>query len=329
MPQSFRKRISFLLKLLVSGGFVAWVVFEVNWLEVMGRIAAINIPALLVYLSLLVAGMAISARKWQRIFLFKGFVRPFKDAFLAYLTGTLINNFLPSFIGGDTYRGLWLGKKDGRFSPAISTLLFDRFTGLWAAMVFTLLFSLFHIETVLAHPIWILLDIGIMCSLSIDFLFPYFEKFSILRFLASKLPERIQYLFQELGGFAHRDILIPSLKLSLLFNAIGVGAANIVLFHALGGDVRILDYLGVIFLVSIVSSFPISVNNIGLKEWAYITFFGYLGVEAETAIAVAITSRFLQMLVSFFAIPFYFRSRDMIESWKQKELGMQNQENKE
>lgn len=47
----------------------------------------------------------------------KGFVRPYGDFFRAYLTGTFINDFLPSTIGGDTYRTLWLGRRDGELRP--------------------------------------------------------------------------------------------------------------------------------------------------------------------------------------------------------------------
>lgn len=307
-----RKHLSFFVKLLVSGSFVAWLVWRINWGEVARRILEIDVTYLLVYLALLLLGILLSAKKWQIIATAKGFVRPFRDFFRAYLTGMFINNFLPSTIGGDTYRTLWLGRRDGRLSPAISTTLFDRFTGLWAAMVFAFLFSLFHLPIVLANPIWLFLDIAIFLSLSIDFCFPVIRRLPFFPFLFHKLPEKFQRLIREIVGYSFKQTVLPVLSLSLLFNLVGVGMANLVLFWALGGEVHVIEYLGVIFLVTIVSSVPISINNIGLKEWAYATFFGFLGTSVEAAVAVAVTSRFLQMLVSFTAIPFYLRSRDLL-----------------
>jgi hypothetical protein len=67
--------------------------------------------------------------------------------------------------------------------------------------------------------------------------------------------------------------------------------------------------MSVIFLISIISALPISINNIGLKEWAYITFFGIFGLSSGAVIAVSIISRFIQMAVSFTAMPIYLKSK--------------------
>lgn len=312
MNSIFRKRLSFVLKLLVSGGFVLWLVWRINWGEVARRISEVDRPYLLLYVAVLLAGIAISSRKWQVIARAKGFHRSYRDFFRAYLTGTFINNFLPSTIGGDTYRTLWLGKRDGRLSPALSTALFDRFTGIWAAMVFAILFSLFHVKLVFANPFWLFLDIAIIASLSFDFALPILRKSSTARQLLEKFPERIRRLVHEVMRYPFHRTTVPVLGWALLFNLIGVGLANLVLFRALGGEVHTIEYLGVIFLVTIVSNIPISINNIGVKEWAYATFFGYLGTSVEAAVAVAVTSRLIQMMVSFSAIPFYLRSRDIL-----------------
>lgn len=312
MRGTLRKRLSFFLKLLVSGGFVLWLVWRINWGEVVRRISEVDLPFLSLYVGILLTGIAISSKKWQTIARAKGFDRPYRDFFRAYLTGTFINNFLPSTIGGDTYRTLWLGKREGKLSPALSTALFDRFTGIWAAMVFAILFSLFHLKLVFANPFWLFLDIAILGSLSFDFALPILRKMPSMQRLLGRLPERMQRLVREVMRYPFRETTVPVLGWSLLFNLVGVGLANLVLFRALGGEVHTIEYLGVIFLVTIVSNIPISINNIGVKEWAYATFFGYLSTSVEAAVAVAVTSRFIQMIVSFSAIPFYLRSRDIL-----------------
>ncbi len=312
MKGTLRKRLSFFLKLLVSGGFVLWLVWRINWGEVVRRISEVDLPFLSLYVGILLTGIAISSKKWQTIARAKGFDRPYRDFFRAYLTGTFINNFLPSTIGGDTYRTLWLGKREGKLSPALSTALFDRFTGIWAAMVFAILFSLFHLKLVFANPFWLFLDIAILGSLSFDFALPILRKMPSMQRLLGRLPERMQRLVREVMRYPFRKTTVPVLGWSLLFNLVGVGLANLVLFRALGGEVHTIEYLGVIFLVTIVSNIPISINNIGVKEWAYATFFGYLSTSVEAAVAVAVTSRFIQMIVSFSAIPFYLRSRDIL-----------------
>jgi uncharacterized membrane protein YbhN (UPF0104 family) len=62
-------------------------------------------------------------------------------------------------------------------------------------------------------------------------------------------------------------------------------------------------------LISILAAVPVSINNIGVKEWAYINFFGYFGVSPAQAVTVAIINRFLQMIISFAAIPSFLKER--------------------
>jgi len=124
----------------------------------------------------------------------------------------------------------------------------------------------------------------------------------------------IQSFFQkamaEVNGYnKNGNVIRKAVLLSFLFNFIGLAGANYILFLAMDIQVNILNYLSVIFLISIVSSIPITINNIGIKEWAYITFFGFFGVTSSAVIAVAILSRILQMLLSLFSWPIYLRNK--------------------
>ncbi|PIU81026.1 MAG: hypothetical protein COS71_00325 [Candidatus Moranbacteria bacterium CG06_land_8_20_14_3_00_40_12] len=93
---------------------------------------------------------------------------------------------------------------------------------------------------------------------------------------------------------------------SFLFNLIGVGLANLILFWSLGINIDLLDYFSVIFLISIVASIP---AGVGLKEWAYIAYFAPLGISILGAVMVAILNRFLQGLVNLAALPIYLKSK--------------------
>ena len=304
---------TFILKLLISLAFVTWLVFKVKWMAVLGYVQNARAADLILYTLLLLSGMIISASKWQTIVQFRGFQRSISQCFSVYLTGTFINNFLPSFIGGDAYRVYWLGKQNGQYAPAISTVILDRLTGLGAAILLTLVFSLFHVRAVVKNPVWLACVALLFVSLVVGTMLPRvlalpWTQAPLLR----PLPARLRRLIQELRVYDSQPLLLPVFLSSLAFNFVGVGLANFVLFEALGSHVAFADYMAVVFLVSIVSSLPITINNIGLKEWAYFTFFGFLGADPEAAITVAIVSRFIQLLVSFFALPAYLKSRRAI-----------------
>lgn len=142
------------------------------------------------------------------------------------------------------------------------------------------------------------------------FLFLKLKETYFFKKLNAFIPRKLKSFTQELSSYEKiNGIFSKSLFYSFLFGFVGLAAANYVLFWALGAEIPILDFLSVIFLISIISSIPISINNIGVKEWAYITFFGFFGLSSSLVVTAALLSRLLQMLVSLLAIPFYLRNK--------------------
>ncbi len=292
-------------------GLIAWVVFKVNWKEVLFYIAQIKIWQVFLYLVIILAGIVISSHKWKLLVKFKGINLPFRDYFKLYLTGTFINNFMPSFIGGDAYRAYQSGKIEGKYTEAASAVMMDRITGMIGAMLLALFFAVLNLKTVLNNRLLVLANLLIIGSFVIDFVALKIRKYPKGRQFAEKYFPRPLYRFlKEVYHYSHHSgILIRTVFWAVVFDFVGVALANYILFLSLGISMNILSYLSVIFLISIVSSLPISINNIGVKEWAYVTFFGIFGIDLSIAVTAALLSRFLQMILSFFALPFYLRSR--------------------
>ncbi len=312
-----KKALKFLVKLLISFGFLAWIIFRVNWQEVWALLRKIEPKFIVAYFVVLIAGIAVSAYKWKKLAEFKKINLSFVDSFKLYLTGTFVNNFMPSFIGGDTYRAYQIGKKDKKYPEAASSVVMDRLTGLFDAMILSLIFSLGNFKTISQNHILVVLNLIILVSVILVILFfitrraVIWKKFATHKSKVTKyIPESFLKFISELTHYHNStSVLLQAVLWSFAFGLIGLAATNYVLFLALGVKINPLDYLSVIFLISFISSIPISINNIGIKEWAYITFFGFFGVGTSVVITVAILSRFLQMLLSFLAFPVYLRGR--------------------
>jgi len=312
-----KKITNFLFKALVSLGFLAWIIFKVNWHEVFFLLKGVEVQYIVIYFIVLVTGIAISAYKWKILANFKGIELPLFDFFKLYLTGTFVNNFMPSFIGGDTYRAYQAGKRDGKYSQSASAVVMDRLTGLFGAMLLTMIFSLMNLRVVGEKHILSVLNIVVVGCVASVFLFfvsrhaAFWKKLTKHKTKVSEyVPDKILNFISELAHYQHETgVLLQAVGWSCLFGIVGLATTNYVLFLALGTKVNLIDYLSVIFLISFVSALPISINNIGVKEWAYVTFFGFFGVGSSIVITVAILSRFLQMLLSFFALPIYLKGR--------------------
>ena len=306
-----RKKLLTVAKIAVTVALVFWLIDRVDWHGVLLELSNVSWALLFAYVILQLSGNLISAKKWQVIASFKTLHFTVKEGFFAYLTGAFINNFLPSTIGGDTYRGLWLAKRSGARAAAVSTVVFDRFMGLWTLALLALVLS--PILLPLADgslPLAVTLSaltLFFVADLVITYAYcqPWFHRCVAL------IPfHKVRRLLEEVIFYTKKHIWWRVSLWSALFIFIGIALSNFVLFRALGSDIGFVPFLSVIFLVTIISAVPLSINNIGIKEWAYVTFFALVGVSVETAVTVALLSRFIQMIISFIALPHYLRKEN-------------------
>lgn len=306
-----KSKLKLLLKFIATGAFITWIFFKINWNEVLFYFKQMDIWWMFGFVLIYAAGIGISSYKWKILADFRGFSVKFRDLFKIYLTGAFINNFFPSIIGGDTYRSYTLGKAGkGRYLEATSTVLVDRITGFAGVMLLILIFSLFNLEAVIQNKVLIAVNAAIILFFLANLLIAVVRRLAIWNYIKNILPEKITKIIQEILSYQKQEILVKSLAWGAIFNFLGVGVATWMLFLDLHIPISFVNFMIAISIISITSSIPVSIGNIGIKEWSFITFFGIFGVSGEAAISIAIFGRFLQMLVSFFAVPFYLKEKN-------------------
>ena len=304
------KIAKFLLKLVISLVFIAWLVFKIDWKEVLFYLQKISLWQIILYVVVLITGMIISAYKWRILAQFKGFKVSLAKCFQLYLAGTFINNIMPSFIGGDTYKAYQIGKEEKKYVSAAATVIVDRITGLIGAMILSVIFAALNWKVVASHEILLIILAIVFLTLATLVIIVVIAKFSFWQKVFQFMPKKIIEVIKDFTEYKNdKSTLLKVLLLAIIYNFIGLAVVNYILFIGLGIQVGILNYLTVIFLISIVSSIPVSVNNIGIKEWAYVTFFGFFGVASPAVVAVALLSRVIQMIVSFAALPEYLKNK--------------------
>jgi uncharacterized protein (TIRG00374 family) len=307
MVFSKKKVLKFILKLLASAFFIGLLIVKVDWKESWQYLQKIEAWQIMIYLAVIFAGLFISAKKWQELCFFKGLRDSFFIFFKLYLTGAFINNFVPSTIGGDIFRAYQIGKKEKKYSQATATVVMDRFTGLLALMLMSPFFFLLNFSRVSGIYLIGIADLIILGLLVVLIIFWKTQKSAWMRKFLNYLPDKVINFLKEFSDFGSDwKIFGRAMVYSFLFNLIGVGLANLILFWSLGININLLDYFSVIFIISIVSSIP---AGMGLKEWAYIAFFAPLGISIPGAVMVAVLNRFLQGLVNLVALPIYLKAK--------------------
>ncbi|NTW13571.1 MAG: flippase-like domain-containing protein [Candidatus Moranbacteria bacterium] len=302
-----KNTLQLLAKSTVAAGLIGLLVWRVDWTDMWGEFSKASVPFLLVAALLYVFGIELCVHRWWRTAQFKGFSMSLRSAREHFYAGLFLNNFLPSFIGGDAYQSYILGKSEKRYAAAFSSVMFVRFTGLFVTIILFLLFGLIGYKDVFSQNLFAVFGISLFGFLLVDAFFFYARRH--LHEAFDFLPEKIRNVFGEIGGYTDLRFFRDTLVVSAIFTIVGVGLFNMMIFWALGSPVPIIPYFSVVFLISIISSLPVSVNNIGLKEWAYYAFLPLIGIRPETALAVALLGRFLQILVSLMGASAFFREK--------------------
>lgn len=306
-----KKNIQQGAKILLAVILITWLLLKLDWQFFLQELKGIEVYYIILFFFLQAIAIYCSVKKWQGIAQYQKIPLSTKEGGKVYLIGTFINNFLPSTIGGDIYRSLWLVRSKGAEKKnAFSTVIMDRFSGLIGTLVLALVGGIFVYQYLHALPYFLTVSyVGALAALL----------FFLVAFLF--LPGKLQAVipWTKLKNFLAESIRYQNTELWLrtsvwtaMFIFFGLGLSNYVLFLALGYTLPFLPFFGLVLLMALYVSLPISINNLGVKEWAYGVLFVLLGVPFEAAIAVAVLSRILQTGISFLALPFYLTEKKII-----------------
>ncbi len=308
-------------KFLVSALFVTILVKTISFQEVVKLFSSLNVYYLVLLLLLSYVMILESCLKWQILLKAKGIRVPLPSLVRLYILGYFFNNFLPSMVGGDSARGLLLGRRLKRVTDVFLSIFMERFTGFLALILFT------ATAVIVNHP---LVRVGNLRSIVIVLLAGALilvvlvfsrKSFGILMGLVpekfEKLRDKLDTLHVSLLEFSHhKGDFACVLFLSLLFHFLtGVNLYYACL--ALNYEVGFLEMIVVTPFIVLLSLVPITINGIGLWEGSFVLFFSLLGIPSSLALSAALLLRLKTLLVSALGGLFYLQESRNDESKKQ------------
>jgi len=222
--------------------------------------------------------------------------------FMLYAVSAFFNNFLPTSFGGDVYKFFYLNAQYPKLNKEIlSTIVLERGIGFLSLLAVNISFIIPFIKTVLLHPVFISLEVAIVCL----------ALFLVIALIFSRkvihLLKNVKLKFVLLEKFVNfletsircrdRKTLLLSFCYSFLFIFI-VAVGFFLLFAAFGRTVNFFYILFSCTASSIISLIPISLNSLGVTEGVLVFLFGVYGVAPELSLAVALLGRVLYILLS-------------------------------
>lgn len=238
-----------------------------------------------------IQGMCIL--KWQWVNRLQGVDVPLGPLTSAYLIGMFFNTFLPSSFGGDAIRAYKLARYSGTTGRSVGSVVIDRYLALHSLLAVSAVAMLFSPDmraaaswqVVLASLILGSLPFGLPWLLGLHPLAGWRTRWPVLRQVADSLA----------GTHASRRLL------AIWLLAIAIQYLNALMHYflilAIGQAVSLPYVLAFVPVMVLLSSLPISVNGLGIREGALVLFLGKVGISAPQALAVGVLSLAMLLLV--------------------------------
>ncbi len=204
--------------------------------------------------------------------------------------GVFFNNFLPTSVGGDVVKGYYASQRSGRTLESFSAVVADRFLGLLTFVAIAFIsFALLgkYIDDKIKWTVLIILS-AVMLLIFILLNKTLLKKIDLI---LNKLPffrtkphlQRLTVILQNYKK--NRKVLYNAILFSLIGQTIYVITIYL-LARSLSLSIPLKMFFLFLPIISTLSMLP-SLNGLGIREGAYIYFFGTL-VRPENALALSL-----------------------------------------
>ena len=285
-----RKNLMNLLKIVVSVVLIYVILRTVDVKTLWGVVRHANLWYLAAALVVSIAGVILRGYRWQILVRDQGVDASLRELTALWFVSFLFTNILPSGIGGDAIKMYELSRSSERGPQAVSSVLVDRFMGLFALQAISLVAIIFA---------WRLLPFQLVI-----FTVALFGASVLVAWIVSSRPlwnalvrwfppvekllsiKVVRALFDSLQSYS-RQALVRTFLVGLVFNVLLI-SMNILIGTALGATVPLLYYPVFVPITSVVLIAPISFAGLGVREGTYVFLFSLAGMAQEVALSLSL-----------------------------------------
>ncbi len=297
-----KKTVLFVGKLLISSGLLYLVYRKIPVHDFAQVLSSLSLWYLVPIFILLFINTVLSALKWQLFLRADGVDISLVTLTATYLIGSFYNMFLPSNIGGDSYRIYDVAKKSKEGMRTVASVFADRFSGFLALVILGLLSSIvvayrFHEPFFFLGPLLVLVLLFVLLAALVKQTpVRFFLNVTRLnRFTAlQRLVDKFFLSFSCYG--ADRRLLAAVMTISFAFQ-LSVICIVYLLARSLHAHVPFIYFSAFVPLIGLMEVLPVSINGIGLRDAGYVFFFGWAGMTDIQTRSLALL--FLSMSVCY------------------------------
>jgi uncharacterized protein (TIRG00374 family) len=291
VTETTRNRLLNILRVVVSLAGVLVIVLTQDMDEVIRLLGGMDWLLFLIGLLLFVSSVPVRAYRWGSLVWALDVRARWWRLVALYFVGSFFNLFLPTGFGGDAVKMFELSRDDHKAAAAISSVLVDRFLGLFVLFALALLALLGGRELVAPEVRMLIVVvfaaslIGVILLLQRTWIEAWGRRLGVDRLLGR--IKILRELYESLHVYGPAALLKASAA-SLVFNLILI-LGYYVLGLAVGMHLPLWYYFLFVPIISVLLLVP-SVGGLGIREGATVFLFSQVeSVGRSQALALALS----------------------------------------
>lgn len=290
----FRKILT-IIQIIVSIRLLIHIFLRYN-ISFFNRTSALSMPVWLIFsfFFTLILIPILSATRWKIFLFYSGISEKLKQLIKINFISIFWGILLPSSDGFAAIRMYLIEKKHSdKPGTSGSTIIAEKLLGFILLCFFGIFFSLFihNIPQIaIARTILILIAI-IILTITLIITNSRIYNFVSLRLgkirFARKIFEYLSSMHSSLTKLPFKKILLKALPIMILIQL--TTFMNVyILFKAMNINIPIIYHLAFVPAIQIISLIPVTISGFGIREGAFVHFYGLIGIEPTVAFSVSI-----------------------------------------
>lgn len=317
------KGFSRILKWAVSVLLCIWVVRKANLtspealMEYLELFKGVNVYYLILAIIIVPVMDVVSTIKWRALAEIGGVKSPYLRLLKFYLIGRFFSLVLPSGIGGDLIRIHLHNREHSQLARVSAVVLVERVSGLIILLLLAAISSVLMASVVVDVRIVYLLIAFSLAIVAALIVLISDRAFSLSTFF---VKGRIAFLDKIINKFDSLRTAVKSLAsdnkallvaffTSVLFYSFAIlnGLLSIRVFDP---DVAVYTMILAVPIIMMLMNIPLSIGNIGVMEFAYVSTISAFGMPVELGLTLALFMRFKSLLAAGLGGLLFYGSSD-------------------
>jgi uncharacterized membrane protein YbhN (UPF0104 family) len=291
--------LSVSLRVLLVVGLFYWIFKRVDFAQFARTLRAADARFLALAALAILLSQFTAAWRWYRLLVAAGSNWSFGKSLAVYGAGLFLGLFIPTGVGGDVYRVARVRASGAGLARGTATILLERAIGLLALLLLGAGFVFAHPAT---RPWGSLFALGAIAGLAgLAALWlpggPEWVARLLDKFPGRGMGDRMRRAFPA-DAMSRLHGAIPGTVLLSLANHSWLFLVNVLLARGLALPLTWTTVCAAVPLVLLAAQIPITPGGAGIREAAYVYFFGRVGLEEGPALALALGWFALLVLVS-------------------------------